>query len=632
MAHVWSTCSTGCFDACLMESVVQRKELKEINPCEEHPITSGLLCPKGNKFLKYLYHSYRIKSPMAGAGFRWEPVDWSQALERVARTVEENPGKIAFLTGRGNRGLLSTLFPERIMGALNAYPFRSGFCRGNGEKALKAMGWADRQMDPRRIGEMKQVVFWGTNPKWSSLHHWFLVLKHKVRILSIDPLKTVTLKDSDDILRPRPGTDHYLAWAMARIFLEESWENEPEGFVRAEERERLKGWLLERVSLEEAAEITGISQESMRRTLLGLLRNGPGYFVVGAGLQRYNHGGETIRAVASLAALIGYGLSYQRDEEGEGERYLAGGALREGYPTHELFRWIDEGKVKVLFVFNANPVSTHPNSNIVKAALMKEGLTVIVSDLFFTDTTKFAHLILPSTSFFEHSDLVKSPWHPFLQVNQRAVEPLHLSHSLTDQFREIAKALKLEDPSLQESDEELISGYLSRAGLDKEELLREGFVPFRKEPVGDEPITLFFPPEGELPEEPLLDCEVVPEGAYRLISPGHRDLVSSQFFKITTNFLPDRVFVNAEEARKADLKSGDRVRVFNQRGAAEMTLEVKNEVPSGAILIYKAPWESQAGYSPNLFTDDTPSATYKGTGFYSTFVWFEKLEERAGAS
>ena len=134
MAHVWSTCSTGCFDACLMESVVQRKELKEINPCEEHPITSGLLCPKGNKFLKYLYHSYRIKSPMAGAGFRWEPVDWSQALERVARTVEENPGKIAFLTGRGNRGLLSTLFPERIMGALNAYPFRSGFCRGNGDR------------------------------------------------------------------------------------------------------------------------------------------------------------------------------------------------------------------------------------------------------------------------------------------------------------------------------------------------------------------------------------------------------------------------------------------------------------------------------------------------------------------
>ena len=135
--------------------------------------------------------------------------------------------------------------------------------------------------------------------------------------------------------------------------------------------------------------------------------------------------------------------------------------------------------------------------------------------------------------------------------------------------------------------------------------MREGFVPFRKERVGEEPITLFFPPEGELPEEPLLDCEVVPEGAYRLISPGHRDLVSSQFFKITTNFLPDRVFVNAEEARKADLKSGDRVRVFNQRGAAEMTLEVKNEVPSGAILIYKAPWESQAGYSPNLFTDDT---------------------------
>jgi len=129
-----------------------------------------------------------------------------------------------------------------------------------------------------------------------------------------------------------------------------------------------------------------------------------------------------------------------------------------------------------------------------------------------------------------------------------------------------------------------------------------------------------------IPETPFYEEESKPKNFLRLISPVHRDLTSSQYFKITTNFLPDRAFLNSVEAKRHRIKSGDRVKISNERGSAEMIAEIKNEVPPGVLLIYKAPWESITGYSPNLFTEDKPHPIYKGSQFNSTFVKIEKID------
>ena len=58
----------------------------------------------------------------------------------------------------------------------------------------------------------------------------------------------------------------------------------------------------------------------------------------------------------------------------------------------------------MLFVYNANPLSTLPNQQLVRAGLSREDLITIVFDQVLTDTARYADVVLPATTFLEHHD------------------------------------------------------------------------------------------------------------------------------------------------------------------------------------------------------------------------------------
>ena len=61
--------------------------------------------------------------------------------------------------------------------------------------------------------------------------------------------------------------------------------------------------------------------------------------------------------------------------------------------------------VKALFVYNSNPAAVCPNHNEVVRGLKRADLFTVVHEQFFTDTTDYADIVLPATTFFEHKDL-----------------------------------------------------------------------------------------------------------------------------------------------------------------------------------------------------------------------------------
>jgi len=64
--------------------------------------------------------------------------------------------------------------------------------------------------------------------------------------------------------------------------------------------------------------------------------------------------------------------------------------------------------IKVLYVYNSNPLGQCPNLNRVLQGLKREDLFTVVHDLFLTDTADYADIFLPATHFFEHWDLHQS--------------------------------------------------------------------------------------------------------------------------------------------------------------------------------------------------------------------------------
>ena len=61
----------------------------------------------------------------------------------------------------------------------------------------------------------------------------------------------------------------------------------------------------------------------------------------------------------------------------------------------------------MLFVYNCNPLATMPNQNRVLAGLRRDDLFTVVFEQVFTDTARYADVVLPATTFIENYDIAK---------------------------------------------------------------------------------------------------------------------------------------------------------------------------------------------------------------------------------
>ena len=151
MAKYFTTCLRDCYDTCLIESTYLKKEIKEIKGAGNHPVTSGFLCPKGNKLLSYYKHETRIKTPLAGQFLNWRNVSWEKALKIIAERIEKYPDKIGFYSYYGSTGIISRNFPQRFFRKIGAIGFESSICDRNGQEVLKAMNYQGYQLYPEDI-------------------------------------------------------------------------------------------------------------------------------------------------------------------------------------------------------------------------------------------------------------------------------------------------------------------------------------------------------------------------------------------------------------------------------------------------------------------------------------------------
>ena len=105
--------------------------------------------------------------------------------------------------------------------------------------------------------------------------------------------------------------------------------------------------------------------------------------------------------------------------------------------------------MKALFVYNSNPAAVCPNHNEVVRGLRRPDLFTVVHEQFFTDTTDYADIVLPATTFFEHKDLQAAYGHYYLQISDQAIEPLGECRSNVEVFRALAERMGFKDECFQ---------------------------------------------------------------------------------------------------------------------------------------------------------------------------------------
>ncbi len=222
---------------------------------------------------------------------------------------------------------------------------------------------------------------------------------------------------------------------------------------------------------EKCAEWTGIPADDIRKLAREYAKTQPSVIRIGVAVERHAGGGQTVRALTCLPALVG------------AWRKVGGGILQLpiwAFPmkwdvlmrpdwikpgTRVLNQWLLgqalTGELKLdppiqsVLVYNSNPLIVAPDQPKMVQGMMRDDLFTVVSEQFITDTVRYADIVLPATTQAEQLDLMFSWGHFYLSLNQKAIEPQGEAVPNTELFRRLAKAMGLTDPFFQRSDEQM---------------------------------------------------------------------------------------------------------------------------------------------------------------------------------
>jgi anaerobic selenocysteine-containing dehydrogenase len=317
--------------------------------------------------------------------------------------------------------------------------------------------------------------------------------------------------------------------------------------------------------------------------------------------------------------------------------------------------------VKALFVYACNPAAVCPNRNLVVEGLQRPDLFTVVHEQFFTDTTDYADIVLPATTFLEQKELVTSYGHLHLQLSTQAIEPLGESCSNAELFRRLAARMGLQDECLRASDDRLIddalavdpasAGYGFLQGITREALEREHSIPLNL-PRSDGAY-LFFANGFATPSGKALLCSEAlaaagldpvaefiaptesrhsPQAAQyplELLGRKHDNFLNSTFCNLAGHQKMERRFelqMNSADAELRGIADGDTLRVYNLRGSLRLLARVDNSVPPRVVAAY-LDWARTApdGGNINVLASDRLTDMGRGATFYSTLVQVEKL-------
>jgi len=679
---VTGVCHHDCPDSCVWEVTVRDGAAVRLRGQADHPFTRGELCPKVNRFLDRVHHPDRILHPLVRTGPKgsasFERTTWDDALSRIAARwqqliAEHGPATVLPFGYAGNQGILQCrTMSERLFNRLGVSNVVGGLCGNTAEAGLRATQGTGIGIDPEDLRHARVILLWSTNTLVTNRHLWPILQEARAEgawVICIDPLRTRTAAACDEHVQLLPGTDGALALGMMHVLVARDLVDHDYVAQHAvgydELVARLQEWPPER-----AAEVCGLDPADIERLAVLYGEGEPSAIRVLIGMEHRENGAMAYRNIACLPILTGAwrhrGGGLVRSVDPLYEELLPIGALRRPDLRPHPRRPVEMGKlgevltelpdadaVRALVVYNCNPAAIVPNQAKVLAGLARDDLFTVVLEQFVTDTARYADVVLPVTTQIEHLDLMPAWGHLYLTLNLPAIEPLGEALPNTEVFRRLATALGLQDPALHTSDEDLLRELLAAAthpfmeGITYERLVAEGSVKVGRPddwrphaegafPTASGKAELTSVAMAERGLDPLPTWVPAREGLHGdlalrarfplscLTSKRHQRFLNSSYQKLPAHTGPEgepRLEISTADAAARGISEGDRVRVWNDRGAMEMVATISDRVrPSLVSVPFGWPLEASGGVSCNTLTSDASTDFGGGAAFHDNLV------------
>lgn len=608
-----------CFWKCGIKAHVKKGRITKIEGNPKHPLSRGLLCPRGTGGAGLAHDPDRLTDPLIrvekGGVQSYEKVSWDAALDLVAENLmkirqKHGPEALALYTHGFGASWYTHLFKAYGTAAISHPSYAQ--CRGSRQEAFELTYGAPAGSPEVLDIENSRVLtligsHLGENMHNTQVQDFARAIEKGAQIIVVDPRFSTAASKAKHWLPIKPGTDIALLLAWMHVIINEGLydhkfvEENTHGF------EQLKAHVADKTP-QWAFGITTIRPEKIVETAR-LIAGGQPRSLIHPGRRAAWYGNDTQRgrAIAIMNALVGswgrrggffipnkmslpkykspaytHKPKLPPDQYGDKVYPFAHHVLSHGIRDASIPGTADYD-IKSWFVYGSNLMRSIPEPQKTLEALQNLDFVTVV-DVLPMEITGFADVVLPEASYLERYDDIHGPgWRePFLAIRQPVVKPPGQAKSPWWIAKELAGRMGYGDYFAFDGIEQYLEKRLSDGGYSFADLKRDGVILGKEEPLyyedGIEPE--FHTPSGkiELYSDQMAEAGVDPMPVYYPIEepgPGEFRLLTGRvpmhsFGRTTNNRLLSRVYeenevwVNAKMAKELGFKTGDRVTLTNQ--------------------------------------------------------------------
>jgi anaerobic selenocysteine-containing dehydrogenase len=674
-----SVCALDCPDCCSLLVTIENGAGVKLRGNPDHPVTRGFLCAKVTRYLEREYHPDRLLYPLKRAGKkgqgRFERIGWDEALDTIAARLGEvarqyGPEAILPYSYAGTMGLLNgSGMDRRFFHRLGASRLDRTICSAAGGVGLTEAQGLRYGVEPEQFRNAKFILCWGGNILGTNVHLWPFVTEARrngARFYVIDPVKNRTGALADRHYEIYPGSDLALALGLMHVIFGEQLHDRDYIDRHTHGADDLRAKAAE-YPPERVAALTGIDKHEIVVLAREYATTKPAVIRLNYGVQRSDRGGAATRAIAYLPVitgawkLAGGGMQLSTSQAFHLNRPgLEMPELQEksalGRPARivnmselgKILTTLENPRVHAMVVYNSNPAAIAPNLNLVRRGLQREDLFTVVLEQFQTDTADYADIVLPATTFLEHTDLYLAYGHYHLQLARPALAARGETKSNVEVFRQLAVRMGFDDPCFRDSEDDMIRTLLDSShpfvkGISLEQLDREHsvrlqiaepgrpFLPFAQGNFGTADGKCELRAAGldyEPPVESRLgDAAIRAQFPLELVCSKNDDSMNSTFgYRPDVDGQTSELWMHSADAAARRIENGDAVRVFNSRGSTILKANVNGHVRQGAVRAPSVRWPklSPDGQGTNALVSDRLTDVGGGPTFYSCLVEVEK--------
>jgi anaerobic selenocysteine-containing dehydrogenase len=465
----------------------------------------------------------------------------------------------------------------------------------------------------------KLIVLGGQNPSATGIHLVPIIeraVADGARLIVVDPRRTPLARRAHLHLAVRPGTDLPVALAVIRELFASGRADED--FLAAhargadELRRRADPWTIGRAAAE-----AGISDLDLERFIEMYTAMSPAVIRAGWGLERNRNGGSACAAVLALPAVAGkFGVRGGGFTMSNGDADWGVGpepGINAAETTTRAINMVELGaalteatpRVEVLFVYNCNPAQTVPDQNRVLRGLARDDLFTVVHEQVFTDTCRWADVVLPATAFLEHRDIRRGYGAMRMYDAPAVATPPGEARSNNQLFGALLERMGLWRDGDPMTDDELAQAIFAAGGEGGAELARQLRDKGVAVPARDRPLLFVdLPPatfDGKVDLVPaMLDAQTT-DGMYHyqadpgnarfplaLISPAIAQQISSTFGQLRK--IDAAAELSPGDAAARGITDGATIKIWNTLGEVVCKAKVTAHVRDGVVVLAKGLW------------------------------------------